>query len=217
MSEEKTPQASATDWERIELDYRAGLLSVREIAEARGCSHTAINKRAKKEGWDRDLKARIQAKAEALVSKREVSTMVSTERLETERAVIEANAESIANVRMGHRKDIRRSRELALALLGEMEAQTGNIELYEELGELLRSEDKNGIDKRNDLYNRVISSAGRISSMKQLAETLKTLIGLEREAYSIGVEIAPTSPPGSGAGDLSDDELEMIAMRGRVD
>ena len=55
------------DWESIERDYRAGLLSVREIAAAQGVSHTAIQKRAKVEGWDRDLKAKILAKADLSV------------------------------------------------------------------------------------------------------------------------------------------------------
>jgi hypothetical protein len=31
------PKKAAPDWERIEADYRAGLLSVREIAAASGC------------------------------------------------------------------------------------------------------------------------------------------------------------------------------------
>lgn len=181
MTAEKAP----TDWERVELDYRAGLLSVREIAEARGCSHTAINKRAKKEGWERDLKAKIRAKADALVSRREVSKEVSTQRAETERTVVEVNAQVIADIRMAHRKDIRRARTLCLALLEEMEDQTSNRELYEQLGDMLRSEDQNGVDRRNDLYNKVISSAGRISSTKQLSETLRILVALEREAYGI--------------------------------
>ena len=46
----------APDWERIEFDYRAGLLSSREIASAGGVSHTAINKRAKRLGWARSTK-----------------------------------------------------------------------------------------------------------------------------------------------------------------
>ena len=56
------------DWEAIERAYRAGLLSIREIASAHEVSHTAINKRAKRDGWERDLSEKIQAKAEALVS-----------------------------------------------------------------------------------------------------------------------------------------------------
>ena len=59
MAQEKK---TAPDWERIEADYRAGLLSVREIAASQGITHGAINKRAKRDGWERDLSAKIKAK-----------------------------------------------------------------------------------------------------------------------------------------------------------
>lgn len=178
-------EKSAPDWERIEADYRAGVLSVREIAASQGITHGAINKRAKRDGWERDLSAKIKAKADALVSKREVSKQVSAERLATDKGIVEANAEVIANVRLMHRTDIRRYRELANSLLGEIEVETSNIALFEELGDLLRSEDDKAQDKRNDIYRKVISGASRIDSMKKLADTLKVLIGLEREAYNI--------------------------------
>jgi hypothetical protein len=181
-----------TDWERVEADYRAGLLSVREIAAAQGISHTAIQKRAKAEGWERDLSAKIQAKADALVAKREVATQVATETAVSERLIVEANAEVIAQVRMAHRSDITRSRKLAMALLAEVEIQTESLELFEELGDFLRADDEKAQDKRNDVYKRVISGAGRVDSMKKLADTLKVLIGLEREAYSI--DNAPEAP-----------------------
>ena len=42
------------DWAGIERDYRAGVMSVREIAKWYGVSHTAINKRAKADGWTRE-------------------------------------------------------------------------------------------------------------------------------------------------------------------
>lgn len=179
------PDKAAPDWERIEADYRAGLLSVREIAASQGITHGAINKRAKRDGWERDLSARIQAKAEALVSKREVSKAVSAEKVATDRLIVEANAEVIAGIRVAHRTDIGRFRRLVLSLLGELESQTVDLDLFEQLGELLRSDDDKGQDKRNDLYQKVISSAGRIDSMKKLADTLKTLVALEREAYGI--------------------------------
>lgn len=182
-SPEKKP---AVDWERVESDYRAGLLSVREIAAAHGISHTYINTRAKKFGWTRDLSKRIQDKAESLVSKAVVSTTVSTSaRLETDAAVVAANAEIVASVRLNQRKDISRFRALALSLLAELEGASADPGLFEDLGVLLRQDDEKGQDKRNDLYNKVISSAGRIDSTKKLAETLKILIGLEREAYGI--------------------------------
>jgi len=183
----------APDWERIEADYRAGLLSVREIASSQGISHTAIQKRAKTEGWERDLAAKIKAKAEALVAKREVAKSVAMETAATERVIVEANAEVIAGVRMSHRQDIARARKLAMTLLEELEVETGNVDLFEELGEILRSEDDKGQDKRNDVYRKVISSAGRIDGMKKLAETLKVLISLEREAYGLAETERPPS------------------------
>lgn len=176
------------DWEAIERAFRAGVLSVREIAAAHEVSHTAINKRAKRDGWDRDLKAKIKAKADALVSKREVSTEVSSKQAETEREIIELNAEVIANIRMAHRGDISRSRRLTNKLLDELEGLTDNRGLFEELGELMRNPDDNGQDKRNDLYNKIIDLPGRTKTMKELAETLKTLVALERQAYDLDVK-----------------------------
>lgn len=184
-----------TDWERIESDYRAGLLSVREIAAAQGVSHVAIAKRAKRFGWERDLQAKIKAKAEALVTTATVTNLVTTERAVTNKAIIEANAEVIANVRLLHRKDIGRARALAMSLLAELEAQTNNRELLDELGEVLGGdEDNNGVsDKMLALYHAITSLPGRTKTMKDLGDTLHKLIALEREAYNIesGVESAP--------------------------
>lgn len=55
MKEASTPAKPAADWERIELDYRAGIKTLRQIAEEHGITHGAINKRAKRDGWERDL------------------------------------------------------------------------------------------------------------------------------------------------------------------
>lgn len=102
------------DREAIETAYRAGVMSLREIASQHSISHVFINKRAKKEGWEKDLSAKVKAKADTLVNKREVNRQVNSktasQNLLTERQLIEATAEAIANVRMEHRGDIRRAR-----------------------------------------------------------------------------------------------------------
>ena len=133
MSLKKTAPRDSADWQSIERNYRAGILSTREIAGQHSISHTAINKRAKAEGWDRDLSTKIQAKAEALVSRRMVSAEVSKAAVATERDIIEANAERIAQVRDEHRSDITRMRALVLKLLGECEAASGDPELFAQL------------------------------------------------------------------------------------
>ncbi|HHJ4378081.1 TPA: hypothetical protein ACQJWS_002793 [Citrobacter freundii] len=173
------------DWEAIESAYRAGVMSLREIASQNGVTHTAISKRAKKEVWERDLKAKIKAKADALVSKREVSKQVSSEKVVSERQLIEANAEVIATVRMEHRGDIRRARTLANTLFDELEAECADVEALRKLGALMLDHDENGRDRLNELYHAIISLPERVKSMKALSETLKNLIGLERQAYSM--------------------------------
>lgn len=188
MSTTKTPPRQVPDWQRIELDFRAGTLSTREIASQHGISHTAINKRAKSFGWERDLSAQIQAKAEALVSRRMVSAEVSTAAAATERQIIEANAERIAQVRGEHRSDINRMRTLVLQLLAECEAESGAPGLFAQLGEMMRAPDDAGADRLNDAYRKVISLPTRIKGVKELADTLKVLVALEREAYGLAVE-----------------------------
>jgi len=72
MSNEKDCVQRVVDWQKIELDYRAGIKTLRRIAGEHGISETAIRKRAKRQDWSRDLSMRIQAKADELVRKIEV-------------------------------------------------------------------------------------------------------------------------------------------------
>ena len=175
------------DWEKIEADYRAGIKTLREIAGDHGITEGAIRKRAKRDGWERDLSAKIQQKAEALVRKESVRSEVRTESAISEREIIDANAQAIVSVRLGQRKDIQRSRRIAMALLEELEQQAGGeqVAMLEQLGELLRSEDDKGQDKLNDLYHKVISLPGRAKTMKDLGESLRVLVTLERQAFGL--------------------------------
>lgn len=127
------------DWERIELDYRAGVLSLREIAEKHpNTNHVAISRRAKKEGWVRDLSEKIKNKAEKIVTEQTVTADVTAKSSVSENEIIDSNARVIADVRLSHRKDIGKARSLANSLLEELEHQTINREDYESLGILLR-------------------------------------------------------------------------------
>ena len=178
------------DWERIEADYRAGVLSLREIAGPNGVTEGAVRKRAKRDAWERDLAAKIQARAESLVRKAAVRSSVRNDRAASDREVVEANAERIAQVRGEHRSDIGRARALTVALLVELEGQTDNLPALGELGDLLRSPNASGTGKLNDLYQAVISLPERTKTVKALSEALKNIVGLEREAYNIGAVAA---------------------------
>lgn len=41
------------DWDRVGVDFREGAKTLRQIADEHGCTHAAVMKRAKKNGWDR--------------------------------------------------------------------------------------------------------------------------------------------------------------------
>lgn len=180
-----TSNKPSLDWLAMEPIYRSGIRTLRSIGDEFGCSHSAIRKHAEANGWVRDLDAKIRATAKSKVSKMLVSKEVAKQRLVTENQVIEANANMQAMAILGERKDTQRMRNLVMNLSEELETTTSNIDLFHELGELMRAPDDNGMDKLNDIYRRVIALPSRIDSMKKLADTLKTLIALEREVLGI--------------------------------
>jgi hypothetical protein len=206
----QTTTTHKNDWEAIERDYRAGLLSLREMSSAHGVSHVTIKKRADREGWTRSLQPKIMARTEEIMARAEEiveqgatkEIAVALARDESEAAhcelmardddLIEANSRRIAAVRMGHRKQITRMAGLSMTLLGELETQTIELASLEKLGELMRNPDETGMDRLNDIYKRVISTPGRIDSMKKLSDTMKTVVSMEREAYSMNAQ--PVDP-----------------------
>jgi hypothetical protein len=180
-----TPVMRVVDWERIEAQYRAGSMSTREIANEHGISHTAINKRAKGGDWSRDLSVKVQAMADAKVSKALVSSLVSKNIPITQKLTVEVESDKVASVRIGHRKTISRGHALCEALLAELEDQTFNAVLIGELGELMRKPDDSGMDRLNDIYKKVTSTSGRVDTAKKLVETMRSVVTMEREAYGI--------------------------------
>lgn len=189
-----TVEKKQRDWERIEAQYRANTLSLREIASEHGITEGAIRKKAKAEGWERDLSAKVKAKADALVRKEQVRNEVRKEATESEKQVVEIEAQVQARIRLSHRKDIERNRNLLRKLVDELEQQTDNMDLLRKLGEIMYDPDEKGKDRLNEVYHAVISLPERTKTMKALGETLKVLIGLEREAYGIAAQEQAADP-----------------------
>lgn len=185
---------AVVDWEAVEREYRAGIKTLRQIAADAGVTHGAVNKRAKSEGWSRDLSAKVSQRAEELVSKALVSKEVSKEALVTERQLVETNAAMLADKVINQREDIRRARGIVNKLFSEVEAECDNREDFARLGELLEAPDDNGKDRLNDLYRAAISLPERVKSAKALSDALKVLIELERRVLKLD-ELAPPATP----------------------
>ena len=146
----------SADWERIEEEYRAGILTLREIVASHGGSPAGILKRAKRDGWERDLGAKIKAKADALVNRQAVNSEVNKTDLVSERQIIEANALEVAAVRMNQRVSFRKLSETLTRIRARLDEEGESLPL----------------DKH-------------IACSKQYAEALKISVGMEREAYGM--------------------------------
>lgn len=209
----------AVDYDRIEPGWRAGVKSPQQLAaeyeKATGqkVSRVAIIKHFGKRGIARDLKGKVQAKAEALVSQAAVAAEVTAEEKAatraTETAIIDANANLVAGVLLSQRSDIKRNRALVMRLLEELEGVTHHGDTLEQMADMLLGdidpEDKAAQARREKMLeaiNKAISLSSRVDSMKKLADTLKVLVALEREAYNI----VPEAPKGAdGYEDLLDE------------
>jgi len=172
----------AVDWEAVEREYRTGIRSLKDIGAEFGVSDAGILKRAKKEEWQRDLTERIRAKAEAKVSAALVSEKVSAESNANERIVVEASAQVLADALLGQRRDVSRSRSIVQKLFDELEAQGDGLEELAMLGEALESGDE---EKLAQIARKVIAFPSRVDSAKKLAESLRTLVELERKVLRI--------------------------------
>ena len=173
------------DWLAVEADYRPGILSNRDIARKHGCTEGGVRKKAKKEGWVKDLSAKIESKADEIVRREAVRAEYAEA---TEADIVNANAVNSANIQIAERKDVTKARSIAMKLLDELNEQIDNRPDLMQLGEMLRNPDKFGNDKLNDLYFKTIEFSGSVDSTKKLSEALNTLINLERKVYKIDTD-----------------------------
>ena len=166
------------DWESVERDYSAGLLSLREIAAKYNTTHTTIKTKADKENWSRNLGAKIAAAADKKLSKLQLSTELSKKNSITEKEIIDSSSQVIVSIKLSHRKQIKK-------LNGLIESQMDEIE---------------ELNKNKSAENLLM----RVDVTKKLMDTLKTSIDKEREAYGI-TNLEQTQKP---VENMTNDELE---------
>lgn len=105
--------AKQPDWEAIESAYRVGVLSVRAIAERNGLTDGAIRKRAKKEGWSRDLTEKVKLATSEKLASAPVRTDSPRTRLRTDDEIVDAASDEAAAVVISHRTGLSRWRAIA--------------------------------------------------------------------------------------------------------
>jgi len=182
------------NWTTIESDFRAGLLSLREIAAKDGnVSEAGIRKKAKRLSWSRDLTARIRAKAGELVRSatvRSVGAQFATGSEAVETSIVQQHAEVIANVELSHRRNISRARAIVSGLFAELEKSPGDrsVELIRDPSPVpsALARDNGEANAVGALaYNGGLSLSARADAAKKLSDALRTLISIERASWGM--------------------------------
>lgn len=163
------------DWEAIGREYRAGQLSVREIARQYDVSDTAIRKKGKERGWQRDLteEARRQTRAQLQREDAEVDPYASDQERQ---AVAQAAQRGVQVVRV-HRDAIERQRRVAQKLIT-------LVERYLNAADGTSDED---VERVTQLAVWLFPGKGDgLSSLMQAASSsLDRLVRLERKAFNL--------------------------------
>ena len=117
------------DWESIERDYRAGLLSLRGIADKNGSNEGTIRSRAKKHGWLRDLTEQVRSATQGKLSRNPSRDNVTQCDAREDADIIEEASTRAALVILAHRVDLAQWRSIANKLctvLSDMEVTEDN-------------------------------------------------------------------------------------------
>ncbi len=179
----------STDWEAIQRAYRAGQLSVREIARQYAISEGAVRKRAKADHWQRALADKVrEAVQEELVRG-------SAQHLRDDQ-IVQEHALVGADVVRQHRHAIGRGRDLTLRLLDELDAATTNVGVLQSMIEEATIGDKT--PQRRNAMMRAVELPSRAGVIKDLSAAAKNWVALERQAFNLGDDGGADEPATKG-------------------
>lgn len=173
-----------TDWKKIERLYRAGLLSIREIAREVNISEGDIRYHAKKHGWKRDLTQQAR-QAYRTKTVQNLAKIFDSEDLKnqlnniSDEEIIEEAARTQIEVVRQHQRTLGAGHSLTMRLLQELEFTTTTVD---ELEKLIR--DTTAPNRRAALQ-RMISLPARATTLRDLAAAARLWVTLERQAFNI--------------------------------
>lgn len=166
---------SRYDLEAIGRDYRAGILSIREVARQHEIDHSYLLRIAKTHRWKRDLSQRIKEEVT-----RKLVTSAVTVPSASDDEIIDTESERVTGVLKLHRKDVAKSQGLVTLLQGQLEEAAT---LRNEIEKTIEEGDTQA--KQKGAMLRAISLPSHAGVLRDLSVAQKNLIYLERQAYSL--------------------------------
>lgn len=195
------------DWINIEVDYRAGIKTMAQISSEYGVSPASIVKRAKKDGWSRDLQTKIRETAQAKVEQEAARKKSGLPGVKlAERQVVEVNAEIQKDVLVAHRDNAASARRLFGRLLKNLEDTVENEDVIDHITKIVQAQEETDVDSMIQALRKIMSLPGQAAALKTLSDTLKTVIEIERKAYGMDDH--------KNVGSAVDDAVKALASRG---
>jgi len=150
-------KAKDIDWDRMEPDWRAGIVSVSTLSREYSVSRTSIEKHWNKLGVPRDLTAKIKAKTDSIVMGANIEAekgagMGATNKAATEKQIIEVNANIQATVILEEREDVKRLTRICELLEKQLETIANDPDSEEDLEKKARI-NKTLIESRDKVFN----------------------------------------------------------------
>ncbi|WP_143747107.1 hypothetical protein [Chitinimonas sp. BJB300] len=189
--------SKGTDWESMEADYRAGMLSVRVIAKKHDISESMVRKKAGALGWERALADKVREAVEEGLVRTEVRT-ANTQGAQCapahqrppkpanparDREIIQAAAATGIAVVQAHRQSIHAARSICGLLLNQLHDASQDIEAIED-AILTETQDDAGNLRRNQMM-KAVSLSTRAGTVRDLSTALKNLVTIERQAFGL--------------------------------
>lgn len=198
----------AIDWEAIERDYRAGIVSIREIARVHKISEASIRGKADRAvpRWERNLSGRVrEAVREKIV--REDARSDPAHPLSDGQIVEQASAVGLGIVRRS-RTSVSAAHEATIELLRRVrqaidEQEELRLAAEEETSPVESDTEESARARRERLSRRAkllqaVGLGAHIASIQSIAATLKSIVPLERLVYGIDEKAPPDSDDALG-------------------
>jgi len=175
------------DWDAVFCEYRKGQLSIVQIAKQFNITEGAIRYHSKKERWTKDLADQVRdgIRDELLQS----NLRGSGDSTPSDAEIVKTGINQGVKIITIHRDDVVRVKNIVTTLREQLIEDIASRDILEE--DILAATADPKYFKRQQHMMRAVALPTHISSVNALANALKTLIGLEREAYSLDAKDDP--------------------------
>lgn len=165
------------DWNNIKNDYRAGLVSIRTIANRYNVPESTIRSRAKQEGWERDLSREVKTATRDKVSRTTSrSKSAHSESHAKDDEIVQSAVDEAEFVVSEHRRSLARWRSISERLADTLNAMEITEANHDKVARSLNS----GVDAllktiRGERQAYGLDEEGREDEGKPLHELLEEL------------------------------------------